>query len=113
MREVSYSSTSNKPLSAATSSEANKGKGKSTDEDVVMREEEEDDDEEEEEEEEEEEDNEVDEEDEDTPDDEMEEIDPSVITRRRTRGIRVNYASEEAYNKAGLVRGITPESDDD
>jgi hypothetical protein len=32
----------------------------------------------------------------------LEEIDPSVIVGRRTRGVRVDYTSKEALAKAGL-----------
>lgn len=51
------------------------------------------------------------EEDDDDDDEEEEdpEIDPSAIVGRRTRGIKVDYTSKEALEKAGL----TAESDDD
>ena len=32
------------------------------------------------------------------------EIDPSVILPRRTRGVKVDYSSEEALKKAGLEK---------
>lgn len=81
---------------------ANKGKGKVAPADESM---EEDEDEEEEEEEEEEEDD-IEE------DDDLHEIDPSAILApgtRRTRGVKVDYSSEEALRKAGLK----PEAEDD
>ena len=34
----------------------------------------------------------------------MDEIDPTAIVSRRTRGIRVDYASKEALEKAGLTQ---------
>jgi len=34
----------------------------------------------------------------------MEEIDPTAIVGRRTRGKKVDYTSEEALNKAGLKK---------
>lgn len=45
---------------------------------------------------------------------EFEEIDPSVIlpTGRRTRGIKVDYTSKEALEKAGL-KGDEDEDDED
>ena len=48
-------------------------------------------------------------------DDDFEEIDPSaIITQsRRTRGVRVDYTSEEALAKAGLQGHEDEESDDD
>ncbi|TFY54554.1 hypothetical protein EVJ58_g8793 [Rhodofomes roseus] len=79
-------------------SPADKGKGKFVQKDVA------DDDEDDEEEEEEE--DEIDEDDED----DLEEIDPSVIIgTRRTRGVRVDYTSAAALEKAGLK----PEDADD
>ncbi|KAF9467464.1 hypothetical protein BDZ94DRAFT_1249449 [Collybia nuda] len=81
-----------------------KGKGKSTavaDESM----------EEDEEEEEEDDDNEEEDDDEEEEED-FEEIDPSAIlpTGRRTRGVRVDYSSEEALKKAGLQ--ATDQDDD-
>ncbi|KAG8213677.1 hypothetical protein J3R82DRAFT_10374 [Butyriboletus roseoflavus] len=40
---------------------------------------------------------------------EYEEIDPSVIVGRRTRGVKVDYTSKEALEKAGL----SPEEDEE
>ncbi|KAG0700863.1 hypothetical protein DFH29DRAFT_604122 [Suillus ampliporus] len=75
----------------------NKGKGKAKPpaEDVSMEEEEED----EEEDDEEDGDEEMEEEEEEEVDPE---IDPSAILPRRTRGVRVDYSSEEAHKKADL-----------
>ncbi|KAJ3489143.1 hypothetical protein NLI96_g2347 [Meripilus lineatus] len=72
----------------------NKGKGKQVQEPVMDDDE---DDEEDEEEEEEEDDDEMEE-------DNLDEIDPSAIitSSRRTRGVRVDYTSAEALQKAGL-----------
>jgi hypothetical protein len=39
----------------------------------------------------------------------FEDIDPSQIVGRRTRGVKVDYSSAEAYEKAG----IKPEEDED
>ncbi|THH14969.1 hypothetical protein EW146_g5437 [Bondarzewia mesenterica] len=83
-----------------------KGKGKLAPTDVPMEEEEEDDDEEEEEEEEEE-----DEMEEDHSQD-LAELDPSLILPRRTRGVKIDYASEEALRKAGL-KPEAPGADED
>ncbi|KAI0075772.1 hypothetical protein K474DRAFT_1708767 [Panus rudis PR-1116 ss-1] len=87
--------------SGVTTSPNNKGKGKAVQEDVP---------EDEEEDEEEEDDDDEGEEEED--DDEMEaQIDVSAIRPRRTRGVRVDYTSEEALKKAGLKPG--DEEDDE
>ncbi|CAL1706445.1 unnamed protein product [Somion occarium] len=45
------------------------------------------------------------EEDEEMEEDSLEEIDPSAIRSRRTRGVRVDYTSAEALAKAGLKPG--------
>ena len=47
--------------------------------------------------------------------DDFREIDPSAIIprARRTRGVRVDYTSEEALAKAGLNGNEDDESDDD
>ncbi|KAG2135505.1 hypothetical protein DEU56DRAFT_756636 [Suillus clintonianus] len=74
-----------------------KGKAKVPLEDVSMEEEEED----EEEEDDDDSDKEMEEEEEE---DDHEEIDPSAILPRRTRGTRVDYTSEEALKKAGLTK---------
>jgi len=42
-----------------------------------------------------------------------EEIDPSVIVGRRTRGVRVDYTSKEALAKAGLKANEKDEDSDD
>lgn len=75
-----------------------KGKGKS----VEVKEDENGDDEEEDDEE----DDEMDEDDDEDDDDDEEtfdEIDPSAIVGRRTRGVKVDYTSTEALRKAGLA----------
>ena len=48
-------------------------------------------------------------------DEDFEEIDPAAIIPqgRRTRGVRVDYTSEEALKKAGLQGHEDDESDDD
>ncbi|KIP06513.1 hypothetical protein PHLGIDRAFT_35907 [Phlebiopsis gigantea 11061_1 CR5-6] len=71
---------------------ADKGKGKII-QDESMTEDDEDDEEEEEEE---------DEDEEMAEEESMDEIDPSVIQPRRTRGVRVDYTSAEALAKAGV-----------
>ncbi|PCH36069.1 hypothetical protein WOLCODRAFT_140208 [Wolfiporia cocos MD-104 SS10] len=77
-----------------------KGKGKFVQEEIM--DDDEDDDEEEEEEEE--------DDDDDMAEDDLEEIDPSaIIGTRRTRGVRVDYTSAAALQKAGLQ----PSSADD
>ena len=42
----------------------------------------------------------------------LDEIDPSVIQPRRTRGVRVDYTSKEALEKAGLKPGDNVDEDD-
>ena len=42
--------------------------------------------------------------------DDLEEIDPTAIRSRRTRGVKVDYTSAEALAKAGLKPG---EDDDE
>ncbi|KAI6125774.1 hypothetical protein EV401DRAFT_1937224 [Pisolithus croceorrhizus] len=55
----------------------------------------------------------VDEDMEEEEEDDLEEIDPSVITGRRTRGKKVDYTSSEALAKAGLTeRDLEDEEDD-
>ncbi|KAF9010730.1 hypothetical protein BDQ17DRAFT_1322522 [Cyathus striatus] len=69
-----------------------------------------------EEEEEEEEEEEGDEEDDsEEEEDSLEEIDPSAIlpTGRRTRGVKIDYSSEEALQRAGLKREDLEEEEDD
>ncbi|KAH9484863.1 Histone H2A.Z-specific chaperone CHZ1 [Psilocybe cubensis] len=97
-------SPSNKSNSAVagentTASPSGKGKGKAVD---VSNEEE--DEEEEEEEEDEEMQSGEEEEEEEEEEEDFEEIDPSAIlpTGRRTRGVKVDYTSQEALAKAGL-----------
>ncbi|KZT71814.1 hypothetical protein DAEQUDRAFT_723906 [Daedalea quercina L-15889] len=83
-----------------TASPADKGKGKFVQEHVADDEEEDDEDEEDEDEEME----------EDDEEDDLDAIDPSVIIgTRRTRGVRVDYTSAAALEKAGLK----PEDADD
>lgn len=43
----------------------------------------------------------------------MEEIDPSAIVGRRTRGVKVDYTSAEALSKAGLKKDEVDEDDED
>ncbi|KAH9948934.1 hypothetical protein B0H21DRAFT_820500 [Amylocystis lapponica] len=84
----------------ASPADKGKGKGKFVAADTV----DDDDDDDEEEDEDEDDDDDMDEE------DELDEIDPSVILgSRRTRGVRVDYTSKEALEKAGLK----PEAADD
>jgi hypothetical protein len=45
--------------------------------------------------------------------DDHEEIDPSAILPRRTRGARVDYTSEEALKKAGLTQDDHDDDDDE
>ena len=42
----------------------------------------------------------------------MDEIDPSVIQPRRTRGVRVDYTSAEALAKAGIKPEDAAEDDE-
>ncbi|KAI0684727.1 hypothetical protein BC835DRAFT_1310415 [Cytidiella melzeri] len=85
---------------------ADKGKGKPVQDEVMGDEEGDDDDDEEEEEE--------DEEDEEMAEEEsLDEIDPSLIQPRRTRGKRVDYTSAEALAKAGYKPGETAEDDEE
>ncbi|KIK37256.1 hypothetical protein CY34DRAFT_810513 [Suillus luteus UH-Slu-Lm8-n1] len=102
------SSPAKKDATSPVKSPDSKGKGKAKGpaEDVSMEEEEED--------EEEEDDEEGDEEmEEEEDDDDHEEIDPSAILPRRTRGTRVDYTSEEALKKAGLTKDDHDEDDED
>lgn len=48
------------------------------------------------------------------PQDEFEEIDPSAIlpTSRRTRGIRVDYTSKEALERAGITENDKEDDED-
>jgi len=72
--------------------------------------------EEDEEEEDEDEDMEEDEEMGDDDDDDVEtydEIDPTAITGRRTRGVRVDYTSTEALRKAGFTEGDEEDEGED
>ena len=46
-------------------------------------------------------------------DEAMEEIDPTAIKGRRTRGLKVDYTSKEALEKAGLTPKDVDEDDDD
>ncbi|KAG1793761.1 uncharacterized protein BJ212DRAFT_1481229 [Suillus subaureus] len=102
------SSPAKKDATTVIKSPDSKGKSKAKvpAEDISMEEEEE----EEEEEDEEEGEEEMEEEEEE---DELEEIDPSAIVSRRTRGVRVDYTSEEALEKAGLTKDDHEDDDDD
>ncbi|KAF5348694.1 hypothetical protein D9758_006862 [Tetrapyrgos nigripes] len=84
---------------AADASPKDKGKGKAVKADDAM---EEDDDDEEEEHDDDEDGSGEEESEEELEDDSLEEIDPTAIVGRRTRGKKVDYTSEEALNKAGL-----------
>ncbi|RXW14076.1 hypothetical protein EST38_g11778 [Candolleomyces aberdarensis] len=90
---------------APVASPSGKGKEKAPVADESMEEEEEEEDEEE--------DEEMEEDDEEEED--FEEIDPSAIipTGRRTRGVRVDYTSQEALAKAGLTGNEMDEDDDE
>ncbi|KAF5351774.1 hypothetical protein D9756_007755 [Leucocoprinus leucothites] len=91
----------------AVDSPNNKGKGKAPVADEPMDEDEND--------EEEDNDEDGDEEDEDEVEESFEEIDPSAIVTggRRTRGVRVDYTSKEALEKAGLKPDDADEDEDD
>ncbi|KAF5337840.1 hypothetical protein D9611_014809 [Ephemerocybe angulata] len=91
---------------AATASPSGKGKERAAPADQSMEEEEEEDEEEEDEEEEE-------EMEEDDEEEEFEEIDPTAIVGRRTRGVRVDYTSQEALAKAGLTGNEADEDEDE
>ena len=56
------------------------------------------------------EDDDEDEDDEEVAEDDLEEIDPTAIRGRRTRGVKVDYTSAEALAKAGLK---ADDADDD
>ncbi|KAF8149492.1 hypothetical protein B0H34DRAFT_679271 [Crassisporium funariophilum] len=85
-------------------SPSRKGKSKAVDNPV----------DEEDEEEEEEEDEEIgSDDDDDEEEDDFDEIDPSAIVGRRTRGVKVDYTSKEAIAKAGLQGKEDEESDED
>ncbi|KAJ7818001.1 hypothetical protein B0H14DRAFT_1379609 [Mycena olivaceomarginata] len=45
--------------------------------------------------------------------DELEELNPSAIQRCRTRGVRVDYTSPEALQKAGLTTEYDADSEDE
>jgi hypothetical protein len=51
--------------------------------------------------------------DEEEEEEEYEEIDPSAIVPRRTRGVRVDYSSEEALKKAGMTKEDIEKDDDE
>ncbi|KAG6861923.1 Histone H2A.Z-specific chaperone [Termitomyces sp. Mi166 len=82
-----------------------KGRAPAADESMEVEEEEEEEDDEDGEEEEEEED----------AEESYEEIDPSAIlsTGRRTRGVKVDYTSKEALERAGLADNTNEKDDDD
>ncbi|PFH45709.1 hypothetical protein AMATHDRAFT_71189 [Amanita thiersii Skay4041] len=101
--------TPNDKQSGATEFASPKDKGKSKAPVDVPMEEEEDDEEDDEEE-----DEDEDEDEEEEAEETFEEIDPSAIlsTGRRTRGIKVDYTSKEALEKAGL-KGDEEDEDED
>ncbi|KAF8070043.1 histone H2A.Z-specific chaperone CHZ1 [Lyophyllum atratum] len=88
---------------ANVASPQSKGKGKAPTADESMEEEEEEEEEEDDEE----------EEDEDEAEETLEEIDPSAIVGRRTRGVKVDYTSKEALAKAGLQDNENDEDEDE
>ena len=45
--------------------------------------------------------------------DNFEEIDPSVIVGRRTRGIRVDYTSKEALERAGVPENAKDDDEEE
>ncbi|KAJ7187934.1 histone H2A.Z-specific chaperone CHZ1 [Mycena filopes] len=113
--DASYASHTHPPHStaenngvAASDASADKGKGKVVSkDDNAMEEDDEDDDEEEDDD---------DDEDESSEEDEEEsfnDIDPSVIQPRRTRGVKVDYTSAEALAKAGMTAEEASADDDD
>ncbi|KAG5651866.1 hypothetical protein H0H81_007113 [Sphagnurus paluster] len=92
---------------AETVASPSKGKGKAPAADQSMEEDEEDEEEEDDEEEEE-------EDEDDEADETFDEIDPSVIIGgRRTRGVKVDYTSKEALERAGLQDNEKDEEDDE
>ncbi|KAE9403936.1 hypothetical protein BT96DRAFT_989914 [Gymnopus androsaceus JB14] len=93
----------------ASPNDKGKGKSKAPKEDESM----EDDDEDDEDEDDDDDDEEEEEDDEDEEDESMTEIDPSMIVGRRTRGIKVDYTSKEALEKAGLKDQKDDEDDDE
>ncbi|KAF5383490.1 hypothetical protein D9757_006092 [Collybiopsis confluens] len=103
--------TVNSGTNASTQADASpthKGKGKATKQDQSMEVEDDDDDDDDEEE-----DDEEEEDSDEETDDAMEEIDPTVIKARRTRGIKVDYTSKEALEKAGLNPKDIEEDEED
>jgi len=101
-----HSNGANTGLKSPDSKAKGKGKSAVASPDVSMEDEEDEDEDEDE-------DDDAMEEDEDEGDEEEEEeypdIDPSQILGRRTRGVKVDYTSKEALEKAGLK----PEGDED
>ncbi|KAJ3557863.1 hypothetical protein NM688_g1242 [Phlebia brevispora] len=90
----------------AAAPSVDKGKGKLV-QDHVMDEDDEDEDEDDE-------DDEAEDEDEEMAEEEsLDDIDPSVIQPRRTRGVRVDYTSPEALAKAGLKPSDTTVDEED
>ncbi|KAJ2919935.1 hypothetical protein MD484_g439, partial [Candolleomyces efflorescens] len=90
----------------AVASPSGKGKEKAPAADQSMEEEEEEEDDD---------DDEEMEEDDEEEEEDLEEIDPTAIlpTGRRTRGVRVDYTSQEALAKAGLTGNEMDEDDDE
>ncbi|GBE80597.1 hypothetical protein BKA93DRAFT_811469 [Sparassis latifolia] len=87
----------------SASPDKGKGKGKSVPADTMDEDEDDDEDDEEE--------DEGDEDDDMVEEDELEGIDPTAIRPRRTRGVRVDYASAEALKKAGLKPEVADEDE--
>ncbi|KAI4294049.1 hypothetical protein K525DRAFT_281364 [Schizophyllum commune Loenen D] len=91
---------------------ADKGKGKAT-EDITMNDDEEEVEEEEEDDDEDDEDEDEDDDEEDEADESMEVIDPTQILGRRTRGVKVDYTSKAALEKAGLKADDLKDDDEE
>ncbi|KAI6121575.1 hypothetical protein F5141DRAFT_1091196 [Pisolithus sp. B1] len=115
-QRIDMSSAASSPGKKPASKAASPGKGKerqraAASEDTRM--DEDSNDEGEDDEDDEEEDEEAVNEDMEEDEDDLDEIDPSVITGRRTRGKKVDYTSSEALAKAGLTeRDLEDEEDD-
>ncbi|KAL0956624.1 hypothetical protein HGRIS_002759 [Hohenbuehelia grisea] len=103
--DISSDATKN----ASDASPVSKGKGKAPKEDTSMEVEEDEDDEDDDEEE----DGDEEEEEDDEVEEDLSEINPEVITSRRTRGKKVDYTSAEALAKAGLKADDNDDDDED
>ncbi|KAJ6500202.1 histone H2A.Z-specific chaperone CHZ1 [Mycena vitilis] len=103
---VTATTENNGAAASDASVSADKGKGKVTKDEAM---EEDDDDEEEEDDD----DDDEEESSEEEVEESLEEIDPSVIQPRRTRGVKVDYTSAEALAKAGLNAKDEDDEDDE